>query len=168
MADQVSASTRIFVQDPTSPTSQTTWTAVGPASENADGNSGRIGGIAIDPSDPSGNTVYATGASGGVFKTTDFLTTDPLGPTWVNLTNFGPGNSLNTQSIAVFGRNGDPNQSNIIVSTGEGSIGSPGVGFLRSTDGGRTWEVLDSTDNSLGDGTDNTANINALHARPRV
>lgn len=27
------------------------------------------GGLAVDPSDPSGNTVYISGASGGVWKT---------------------------------------------------------------------------------------------------
>ena len=32
------------------------------------GTSGRIGGIAVDPSDPSGNTIYVGGASGGIWK----------------------------------------------------------------------------------------------------
>ena len=36
------------------------------------GTSGRIGGIAVDPSDPSGNTVYIGAASGGIWKTTNF------------------------------------------------------------------------------------------------
>lgn len=27
------------------------------------------GGLAVDPSDPSGNTIYISGASGGVWKT---------------------------------------------------------------------------------------------------
>jgi hypothetical protein len=34
--------------------------------------SGRIGSIAVDPSDPSGNTVYVGAANGGVWKTTNF------------------------------------------------------------------------------------------------
>ena len=55
---------------------------------------------------------------------------------------------MNTGSIAVFGRNNDPNQSIIFVATGEGDTGSPGVGFLRSMDGGRTWRVLDSSTNA--------------------
>ena len=33
--------------------------------------SGRIAGIAVDPSDPSGNTYYVGSANGGVWKTTD-------------------------------------------------------------------------------------------------
>jgi hypothetical protein len=32
------------------------------------GTSGRIGGIAVDPSDPSGNTIYVGSANGGVWK----------------------------------------------------------------------------------------------------
>jgi len=37
---------------------------------------GRITSIAVDPSDPSGNTIYVSAANGGVWKTTNFLTTD--------------------------------------------------------------------------------------------
>jgi len=32
------------------------------------------GGLAVDPSDPSGNTVYISGASGGVWKITNAKT----------------------------------------------------------------------------------------------
>jgi hypothetical protein len=32
----------------------------------------RIASIVVDPSDPSGDTVYVSGASGGVWKTTNF------------------------------------------------------------------------------------------------
>lgn len=35
-------------------------------------NSGRITSVAVDPSDPSGNTVYTSSANGGVWKTTNF------------------------------------------------------------------------------------------------
>jgi subtilisin-like proprotein convertase family protein len=143
--DDVSASFRIFTQDPANPLSHDTITAVGPAP--ALDNSGRIGGIAIDPSDPSGNTVFVAGASGGIWKTTNFLTDGPLGPTWVPLTDFGPTFSLNMGSVDVFGRNHDPNQSIIFGATGEANAGSSGVGFIRSMDGGATWTLLDSTVN---------------------
>ena len=63
----------------------------------------------------SGNTVYVAGASGGIWKTTDFLTTDPGGPTYIPLTNFGPSSGINISSIAIFPRNADPNQSIIIA-----------------------------------------------------
>src|SRR5262249_604395 len=65
VADQATGTFRIFTMDDLNPLSHQTWTAVGPASINGNGNSGRIGGIAIDPSDPSRNTEHAGGASGG-------------------------------------------------------------------------------------------------------
>ena len=148
IADQFTAHFRIFTLAPTSPLAHDQWTAVGPASENNGANSGRIGGLALDPSDPSGNTVFVAGASGGVWKTTNFLTNDPQGPTYIPLTDFGPTFSLNIGSIAVFGRNNDPNQSIVFAATGEGDTGSMGVGILRSMDGGATWTLLDSTTNT--------------------
>ncbi|HZY90753.1 MAG TPA: proprotein convertase P-domain-containing protein, partial [Gemmataceae bacterium] len=163
VADQFAASFRIFTELPTNPQSRNQWTAVGPAAENAPGeglngqNSGRIGGLAVDPSDPSGNTVYVGGASGGIWKTTNFLTTSATGPTYVPLTDFGPTLSLNMGSIALFPRNNDPTKTMIFAITGEGDTGSPGVGILRSMDAGASWQVLDSTSNTtdphVGQGT---------------
>jgi len=145
-SDDVTASFRIFTLSQADALSSQQWTAVGPASISGIG-AGRIGGLAIDPSDPSGNTVYVAGASGGIWKTTDFLTTNPAGPTYIPLTNFGPTFGVNIGSIAVFGRNHDPNQSIIIAATGEGDTGTPGVGFLISMDGGATWNLYDSLNN---------------------
>jgi subtilisin-like proprotein convertase family protein len=147
-ADVATASFRIFTMDPANPLSSTTWTSVGPAAIGVNGRSGRVGGLAIDPADPSGNTVFVGGASGGVWKTTNFLTTDARGPTYVPLTDFGPTFALNIGSIAVFNRpGGNPNQSIVFAATGEGDVGSTGVGILRSLDGGATWTLLDSTVN---------------------
>jgi subtilisin-like proprotein convertase family protein len=170
VADRSSESFRIFTMDPTNPLSSDTWTAIGPASivpastpgtgpeSESGGRSGRVTGLAVDPSDPSGNTVYVGGATGGIWKTTNFLS--PEGPTYIPLTQFGPTFAINIGGIAVFGRNSDPNQSIVIAATGEGDTGggyisngagvsSPGVGFLRSMDGGQNWELLDSKDNTL-------------------
>ena len=73
-----------------------TWTSVGPSTinETSDGGpnaAGRLTALAVDPNDPSGNTVYAGGAGGGVWETTDFYSyatgMNPLpGPKWTNLT----------------------------------------------------------------------------------
>ncbi|WP_406701360.1 Ig-like domain-containing protein (plasmid) [Singulisphaera sp. Ch08] len=164
VADQTSVGFRIFTTNPIDPLAHNTWTSVGPTSTTHTttgyGYSGQIGGIAIDSSDPSGNTVFVAGSSGGIWKTTNFLTTDPNGPTYVPLTDFGPSFGMNIGSIAVFSRNNDPKQSIVIAGTGfaDGSqsngqvIGgntSRGVGFLRSMDGGATWTLLDSTNNNL-------------------
>src|SRR5207249_3162069 len=124
-ADQASVSFQIFTTDPTNAQASTSWTAVGPTSigdgtsTSPNGYAGRVSSIAVDSSDASGNTVYAAGASGGVWKTTNFLTTDPNGPTWIPLTDFGPTTGLNIGSIAVFSRDGDPHQSIVIAGTGE-------------------------------------------------
>ena len=147
VADRTQLAFRIFTMDPTNAISSTTWTSVGPASIGGS-RSGRIGGLAVDPSDPSGNTVYVAGASGGVWKTNNFLTTSSAGPTYIPLTDFGPTFGVNIGGLAVFGRNNDPNQSIIFAATGEGDTGTNGVGFLRSMDGGASWTLLDSTDNT--------------------
>jgi subtilisin-like proprotein convertase family protein len=148
VADRISTSFRIFTMDPTNALASSTWTAVGPAANNSQGNAGVVGGMAVDPSDSSGNTVYIGGANGGIWKTTNFLTTDPNGPTYIPLTDFGPTFGLNIGSIAIYGRNNDPSQSIIFATTGFGDYNSPGAGILRSTDGGATWQLLDSLVNT--------------------
>src|SRR5262249_26512673 len=115
---------------------------------------GQITALAVDPSDPSGNTVYIGAATGGVWKTTNFLTTSPIGPTYVPLTDFGPSNAVNIGALLVIPRNNDPRQSIIFAGTGEGDgLGtthtSLGVGFLRSMDGGAHWQLIDSLNNNF-------------------
>ncbi len=168
VSDQTPLSFRIFNQDPSNPLAANTWTPVGPTRTGAKlpgGNAevaGRVGTVTLDPSDPSGNTAYVAGASGGIWKTTNFLTTDPSGPTYTPLIDDAPTWGLNVSSIAIFPRNNDPNQSIIFAGTGDiDAAGDParvpiggfrtsrGVGFLKSSDGGRTWELLDSTNNKL-------------------
>jgi subtilisin-like proprotein convertase family protein len=149
-ADNASLGFRIFSLGQTTAQSSEQWTAVGPAAIT--GASGQVSAIAVDPSDPSGNTVYVAGASGGIWKTTDFLTTGANGPTYIPLTDFGPSSGIYVNSIAIFARNQNPNQSMIIAGTGsitggEGHTGTTGVGFLISMDGGATWNLYDSTGN---------------------
>jgi subtilisin-like proprotein convertase family protein len=148
-----SVSFRLSNLGASNPLASQAWSPVGGASSTFE--SGQVNAIAVDPSDPTGNTVYVGGASGGVWKTTDFLTTNPAGPTWIPLTNFGPNSAINISSIAVFARNHNPNQSIIIAATGGFTSGqqgtdAPGVGFLISQDGGVTWNLYDSTVNVSG------------------
>ncbi len=148
VADQATVSFRVLNDQPTNAQSTNTWTSAGPSSIDGGARAGRVGGLAVDPSDPSGNTVYAGGASGGIWKTTDFLTPKGGGPTWTPLTDFGPTSDNNIGGIAIFPVNNDPNQSIVIAATGEADAGTSGRGFLRSLDGGAHWQFLDSTDNS--------------------
>ena len=188
VSDQTSVGFRIFQTDGGSPTAKGNWTPVGPSPQFQQGSdvtggqvaahaqdvtsstSGRVGSIAVDPSDPSGNTVYVSGASGGVWRTTNFLTRDVNGPQYVALTDFGPNQSINIGSLQVFNNTGDPNKTFILVGTGSDDLNNlaksehredivdqntagfqehryDGVGFLLSEDAGKTWQVLDSTNN---------------------
>src|SRR6476660_6505680 len=68
------------------------WTALGtvPLASDASGNgtqdyrqvAGRATAIAIDPADPSGNTVYIGGAQGGIWKATNAANPDPNRVRW--------------------------------------------------------------------------------------
>jgi subtilisin-like proprotein convertase family protein len=154
-SDDASASFRIFTLSQTDSLSSEEWTSVGPGAIN--GASGQVSALAVDPSDPSGNTVYVAGASGGIWKTTDFLTTNPSGPTYIPLTDFGPSSGIYINSIAVFARNNNPNQSIVIAGTGSTTGGEDqtpetGVGFLISQDGGATWNLYDSSVNADANG----------------
>ncbi len=167
-ADQTTVGFRVFNQIPTSAESSQVWQPVGQPNNNQ-ANVGRVSAVTMDPSDPTGNTVFAAGASGGVWRTTNFLTNDPDGPTWTSLTDFGVGTSINVSSIAVFtrplagGTALDPSRTVVFALTGEGdwtnqpagntTWTTPGVGVLRSEDGGKTWELLDSTTNVAAAGT---------------
>ncbi len=73
-----SVSFRISTLSTSDALSSEAWSPVGGASSTDE--TGQVNAIAVDPSDPTGNTVYVGGASGGVWKTTDFLTTAPAGP----------------------------------------------------------------------------------------
>ena len=166
VADQKTVGFRLFNIAPTNPLANDTWTAVGPAGTTTSANPNNVNGgaaadadlggpvsvVALDPTDPSGNIAYIGASSGGIWKTNDFMTTNPSGPTYVPLTDFGPNSGINIGGIAVFGRNGDPSQSIIFAGTGNAQATTAnagnsvqGVGILRSTNGGASFTLLDST-----------------------
>ncbi len=169
VADRQSVSFRIFNIAPTNPLANDTWTAVGPAGITTTQGlpntfAGPVATVAYDPSDPTRNTVYVGAASGGIWKTSNFLTTNPAGPTYVPLTDFGPNFGLNIGGIAAVGRNNDPSQTIVLAGTGFaqattsyrgdgvpfndiGGTAGRGVGLIRSYDGGLTFTLLDSTVN---------------------
>jgi photosystem II stability/assembly factor-like uncharacterized protein len=99
--------------------------------------SGRLNAIATHPANP--NIVYAGGAQGGVWKTTNALSGKP---TWTPLTDHEA--SLAVGAIAI-----DPVNPDIVyVGTGEANRSCDsyyGQGVLRSADGGLTWTLLGNT-----------------------
>src|SRR4029077_11402651 len=67
------------------------WTSLGPAPVLSDGNAygqvtGRVTSVAIDPADASGNTVFVSGAQGGVWKSTNAAANSAANVTWTPLT----------------------------------------------------------------------------------
>ena len=134
----------------------TGWTPLGPAplSSNATGAnqdqdygavSGRVTALALDPNDSTGNTLYAGGAYGGVWKSTNAAAADPNAVTWKSLTDSQP--TLATGAIAV-----QPGNSQLIlVGTGEPNLSTDsyyGLGILRSTNGGSSWNLITTADSN--------------------
>lgn len=110
------------------------WKFIGPRPIDYGGgyfNSGRISALAIDPRD--NDVVYAGGADGGVWKTSDG------GTTWTPLGDDQP--SLSIGAIAI-----DPSNPNTVyVGTGEQDFSGDsyfGAGILKSTDAGATWKHI--------------------------
>ena len=139
-----------------------TWVSVGPAPMVSDAGTGqdyglvtgRVNAVAIDPADPTGNTVYIGGAYGGLWRSTNAASGsfgNTSGVTWTPLTDDQP--TLSFGSIAIQPGNASGNLSNvIIVGTGEtnGAIDSYyGLGFLRSADAGQTWTLIPTANGGL-------------------
>jgi hypothetical protein len=134
-----------------------TWTSLGPRPLPSDASgtglqdygfvSGRATAVAIDPNDPSGNTVFAGGAYGGIWKSTNAgtLSANSSSVSWSPLTDNQA--TLAIGSIAVQPQLSNPNPANSIVLAGTGETDSSadsyyGLGILRSADGGQTWTLI--------------------------
>jgi photosystem II stability/assembly factor-like uncharacterized protein len=103
------------------------WVPMGPNNIN-----GRIKSLAIHPTDE--NVLYAGGADGGVWKTTDG------GKSW-----FSTMETELSMAIGAIGIcEGAPNV--VYAATGEdapgGSPAFPGVGVYKTSDGGNDWDLL--------------------------
>src|SRR4051812_3405986 len=138
------------------------WISLGPKSLPSDASgtglqdygfvSGRVTAVAVDPNDSSGNTVFAGGAYGGIWKSTNAgtLSTNSSSVSWIPLTDTQA--TLAIGSIAVQPQLSNPNSASSIVLAGTGETDSSadsyyGLGILRSTNGGQTWTLIsqDST-----------------------
>ncbi|MFP5206343.1 MAG: Ig-like domain repeat protein [Acidobacteriota bacterium] len=106
--------------------------ALGPASLSSSGGfvSGRITGIAVDPTNSS--TIYIAAADGGVWKTTNG------GTSWAPLTDNQATLAMGAIAIAPS------NHLQIYAGTGEANNGADNIqgdGVLVSSDGGSTWTL---------------------------
>ena len=109
------------------------WEWVGPASSNI---GGRVRAISIDSA--NGNIIVAAAAAGGIWRTTN------AGGSWAPVNDF-------FGSLAVSSLTRDLNNTQTMYAgTGEGFLvgnarldgKTPGVGVLKSTDGGTSWSPL--------------------------
>ncbi|MFK7971624.1 MAG: fibronectin type III domain-containing protein [Bacteroidia bacterium] len=114
-----------------------TWQERGPSNV-----SGRTRAILVDENDGTGNTLWAGGVGGGLWKTTNALAGTP---TWT------PINDL-LENMAVSSIAQDPSNPQIMYfGTGEGWFNADairGLGIWKTTNGGTTWTRLTSTGNS--------------------
>jgi hypothetical protein len=109
--------------------------------------SGRATAVAIDPNDPSGNTVYAGGAYAGVWKSANAgsLSQNPALVTWTSLTDGQATLAIGAIAVQPQLLNPDPTPSVVLVGTGETDSSTDsyyGLGILRSADGGQTWTLI--------------------------
>ena len=124
------------------------YDSVGPSNGNTRGNdlytSGRMAAVLLDTlNDPSGNTAIVGGVSGGLWKTTNFLSNFP---TWKIVNDY-------FDNMAISSICQDPANSSVMYfSTGEASSNADahfGFGVWKSTDKGETWQQLPSTVNFI-------------------
>jgi len=106
---------------------------------------GRTRAVFIDRRDATGNTIYAGGVGGGVWKCTNFKTS----PTWTVLAD----RTAKMTNIAVTALAQDPSTPNTMYAgTGEGWFNSDAIrgnGIFKSVDGGTNWTHLTSTDSAV-------------------
>jgi hypothetical protein len=107
--------------------------------------SGRATAVAIDPADPTGNTVYIGGAQSGVWKSSNAANITASSVTWTPVTDDQA--TLSLGSIAIQPGNLDPAKTVILAATGEADSSGDsyfGLGILRSADAGTTWTLIPS------------------------
>src|SRR5215470_19646067 len=102
---------------------------------------GRATAVAIDPNDPSGNTVFAGGAYGGVWKSTNAgnLSPSPIAVNWTPVTDDQATLAIGAIAVQPQLTTRDSSRSVALAGTGEtNSSGDSyyGLGILRTTDGG--------------------------------
>jgi hypothetical protein len=139
------------------------WMPLGPAPLASDAGtgqdygwvSGRATNVVIDPADNTGNTVYVGGAFGGLWRSTNAASGsfgNASGVTWTPLIDNQP--TLAVGSIALQPGSGAANLSQVIlVGTGEANSSGDsyyGLGILRSTDAGKTWNLIQTASSPSG------------------
>ena len=136
-----------------SATSGVTWQPLGPAAvETSDFGlvTGRISALALDPSDATGNRLYVGTTGGGVWLANNAAVSTPASIVFTPLTdNVAALGGAADASISVGALTVQPGATGVILA----GTGDPndvldsyyGAGILRSTDGGNTWSLIQTT-----------------------
>jgi hypothetical protein len=110
---------------------------------------GRVAAVAIDPADPTGNTVYVGAAQGGVWKSINAAYSLANNVAWTPLTDNQA--TLSIGAIAIQEQQvPDATKSVILAATGEANNSADsyfGLGILRSGDAGNTWTLVSTANN---------------------
>jgi hypothetical protein len=112
--------------------------------------SGRISSLALDPSDTTGNTLYAGATGGGVWFSHNAATSDPANIVFTPLTDRPQAlNTAEDASISIGALTVQPGGTGVILAgTGDPNDALDsyyGAGVLRSVDNGNTWTLIDGT-----------------------
>ena len=141
------------IQSVASTASVSTWQPLGPAAvqtPNFGLVTGRISALALDPSDVTGNRLYAGTTGGGVWVANNAAASTPSSIVFTPLTDsLAVLAGASDASISIGALTVQPGGTGVILA----GTGDPndvldsyyGAGILRSTDGGNTWSLIQET-----------------------
>src|SRR5271170_685925 len=140
------------------------WQPVGPAQVTTatyGALTGRVSSIAVDPSDPSGNTVYVGTTGGGVWRSAN-AAGDPAAAAFAPLTDtLSAYAGASVASLSIGAMSVQPGGTGVVLAgTGDPNDATDsyyGAGLLRSADSGATWSLIQTSSDLLSGARSNFA-----------